>query len=544
MVNFFDLRDADPGVYARQADKWRNITQRTEERGNDVQRHLDGLADWTGPASEKAKLELGVLRASLHGMTAELAKIPPVLTTLHETIAGLQRQLVTIVQDAVGRGFRFSAIDEDGTVHPIVLTGQTQRDVRTFAAELTATFRDLIRRANEADTEAADALRKLTAEAAGFAPSSDFDDTTGTTIPARGTPAEDVLKWWNGLSAQQREALLFNHADIIGAVDGIPATVRDRANRSLLPGLTEQTREQIARLDAKIPKTSADQEQLTSLREKLSGLEGISNRLNAPVDARHPEAFLLKIGTDGTGRAIVAVGNPDTADNVSTYVPGTGTRVGQAQADISRADIMESAAYQHDPSSSTAVITWMDYEAPQEIFPDAAGSGYAEKASGDLRNFEHGLRVTHDDSLTGGPSHSTLIGHSYGGEVVGITARDGAVDADALVFVAAPSAGVDHPGGLHLTGVDSGQMDQRVYHTVGDNDPMRYLSQISHEAPDYPGHPGIPGQEPVPPSPPFGGIAFGSDHGTGHSDYWNVDQRGRMNTSLDAMGKIIVGQPL
>ena len=40
---------------------------------------------------------------------------------------------MTIGQDAVGRGFRFSAIDEDGTVHPIALTGQTQQDVRTFA---------------------------------------------------------------------------------------------------------------------------------------------------------------------------------------------------------------------------------------------------------------------------------------------------------------------------------------------------------------------------------------------------------------------------
>lgn len=62
MVNFHELREADPTVYSRQADKWRNITQRAEERGSDVQRHLDALADWTGPASENAKLEMGVLR--------------------------------------------------------------------------------------------------------------------------------------------------------------------------------------------------------------------------------------------------------------------------------------------------------------------------------------------------------------------------------------------------------------------------------------------------------------------------------------------------
>jgi hypothetical protein len=31
------------------------ITQWAEERGDDMQRHLDALADWTGPASETAK---------------------------------------------------------------------------------------------------------------------------------------------------------------------------------------------------------------------------------------------------------------------------------------------------------------------------------------------------------------------------------------------------------------------------------------------------------------------------------------------------------
>jgi pimeloyl-ACP methyl ester carboxylesterase len=203
---------------------------------------------------------------------------------------------------------------------------------------------------------------------------------------------------------------------------------------------------------------------------------------------------------------------------------------------------MVMAATRNDAGANTSVITWMDYEAPQEIFPDAAGSGYAEKASGDLRNFEHGLRVTHDDGMTGGPSHNTLLGHSYGGEVVGITARDGEVDADALVFVAAPTAGVDHPSGLHLTGVDSGQMDQRVYHTVGDDDPMRHLSNATPAAPDYPGTHGAPVQDPIPPRPAFGGTAFGSDPGTGHSDYWNIDQHGRMNASLDAMGRITVGK--
>lgn len=544
MVNFHELRDVDPAVYSRQADKWRNITQRVDERGNDVQRHLDALANWTGPASEKAKLEVGVLRRSLHDMTGELVKIPPVLTTLHDTLADLRRQVQAAVDDALRRGFKFHTIGADGTVsNPLAPLPPAQGDGRELAKQLTITFQDLLRRANEADTAAASALAKLTASATGFAPSSDFDEGiwASTTIPARGTSPEDVQKWWNGLSIQQREALLFNHADIIGALDGIPAVVRDRANRSLLPGLTEQVREQIATLEAKASRTPAEEDQLAKLRDKLGGLDGMRTRLDRPADGTHPQALLLKIGTEGTGRAIVAFGNPDTATNVSTYVPGTGTRIGHAVADLDRADNMMLAALSNNPTGSTSVITWMDYEAPQDILPDAAGPGYAEKASGDLRNFEHGLRVTHDNAAMGGPSHNTLLGHSYGGEVVGFAARDAAVDADALVFVATPTVGVEHPAGLHLTGVDPGQMDQRVYHTVGDHDPMRYLALENRWSPDF------PGRLPNPPASmgeaPFGGVYFASDPGTGHSDYWKMD-RDHMNASLDGMGKIIVGKPV
>lgn len=332
---------------------------------------------------------------------------------------------------------------------------------------------------------------------------------------------------------------MFNEADVIGAMDGIPAEVRDRANRSLLPGMTEHMREEISILEARHPISADDRARLDQLRGELVGVERMTDRLDQPPDATHQQAYLLKIDTEGLGRAIVAVGNPDTAANVATYVPGTGTRLQMAPSDIDRADTMVAAAHEADRNASTSVITYMDYKAPQNIVPEAADPSYANGAKEDLREFQNGLRVTHDDAGGGGPSHNTMIGHSYGGEVVGFTARDGAVDADAMVFVAAPTVGVDQPADLHLTGVDADQMNQRVYHTVGDNDPMRVLANENRNSPDF------PGREANPPATdgerPFGGVPFASDPGTGHSDYWKVED-GRMNASLDAMGKIIAGQ--
>jgi len=69
------------------------------------------------------------------------------------------------------------------------------------------------------------------------------------------------------LSIEQREALLFNRADVIGGMDGIPAVVRDRANRSILPGMTEQVREQVALLADKPQRTPAEQDQLDKLKD-------------------------------------------------------------------------------------------------------------------------------------------------------------------------------------------------------------------------------------------------------------------------------------
>jgi hypothetical protein len=152
-----------------------------------LQRHLDGLADWTGPASDNAMLEMTVLRKSLHDMTAELAKVPPVLDTLHDAIARIQRRIAEVVDRAVASGFKFHTIDADGSVgNPLAPLPAGQGDARELATQLTATFQDLLRQANEADTTAANALSKLTAGATGFAPSSGFDDSiwSSTTIPA------------------------------------------------------------------------------------------------------------------------------------------------------------------------------------------------------------------------------------------------------------------------------------------------------------------------------------------------------------------------
>jgi Alpha/beta hydrolase len=210
----------------------------------------------------------------------------------------------------------------------------------------------------------------------------------------------------DSLSPADRESLLFSRGAEIGGLDGIPAAVRDRINRSLLLEQKDKLLEERARLMAQ--KGNDDlRTRLDEINGKLKGIDAIEKRL-ATASGAAQQQYLLKINSDGDGRAIVAVGDPDMASNVATYVPGTYSNLASCGDNLDRANRMARAASKAG-SPSTSVITWIGYDAPQDVIPDASSDKYALGAEKDLQRFQDGLRATHD----GPPSHNTVIGHSY-----------------------------------------------------------------------------------------------------------------------------------
>jgi hypothetical protein len=267
-------------------------------------------------------------------------------------------------------------------------------------------------------------------------------------------------------------------------------------------------------------------------KHKLQGLLDIDRRLNH-ASAGKPQAFLLGLDTGGDGKAIVSAGNPDTAANVATYVPGTGADLGKINGDVGRSDKMWAAATTSG-SPSTAVITWLGYDAPDGL-TDAASEKYAEGGKAALAGFQDGLRETHQ----GGPSHNTVMGHSYGSTVVGHAARDGGIDADELVFVGSPGVGVHTASELHLDGVDQSEIGDHVHATVAEHD-MIHLANLEFNEYDV-------ALGPDPAAADFGGQVFTSAPGTdgfgglskeAHSEYWEDN-----NPSLRNLGLIIAGRP-
>ncbi|MFE1176657.1 alpha/beta hydrolase [Streptomyces sp. NPDC058773] len=169
-------------------------------------------------------------------------------------------------------------------------------------------------------------------------------------------------------------------------------------------------------------------------------------------------------------------------------------------------------AAQAKGSGSTAVVSWLGYDAP-EVDGSMATTGRAEPAGDDLRNFTHGLRESHQ----GERAHMTVLGHSYGSTVVGVGAsHGGGLDADDVVVVGSPGMAVDHAKDLNMNPdhVWAGWAPDDIVSTAASDQTL--------------------GENPA--DKEFGGKIFDVDT-SGHGGYWDDGSE-----SLANQGRIIAGK--
>ncbi|ONI67112.1 hypothetical protein BWI15_28505 [Kribbella sp. ALI-6-A] len=404
--------------------------------------------------------------------------------------------------------------------------------------------------ANAVNTYTAQMAAKVAADsstlAAGLTPAA-------VTAPPPGASPDQVKAWWDSLTDEQRATVLRDSPDQIGNLDGIPATIRDAANRSMLDQQLAALQAERGALAQKLEtqnKTPAgplytDILELRELDEKIAGVGQIQQRL-AEAPAGQPPAFLLGLDPTGDGQAIVAIGNPDTAGNVATMVPGTTARLGTFGGEMARADLLWQSA-QRAGSPSTSVVAWLGYDAPDEI-PNASSASYADGAVKPLQDFQNGLRSTHE----GPRSLNTVVGHSYGTTAIGHAAVKGSLDADQIEFVASPGVLAETVTDLHLDGVPAADVGRRVFSTVSATDPINVTNL-----------PGVDALGPDPAGPSFGGRTFESPRGGDlhipvegggefvipqlenhwHSSYFegSLDPAQPRNPTLDETGQIIAG---
>ncbi|GAA2826049.1 alpha/beta hydrolase [Crossiella cryophila] len=307
-----------------------------------------------------------------------------------------------------------------------------------------------------------------------------FQDPANEAKP--GIDPKQNAEWWRKLSPEEQLRLIREQPELVAGLDGLPTAARDDANRLLLGRTSEdlraqarRLREEATRLDGGIVPQSGEGvggadpvnragllAEADRLDQRAKHLDELSARLGPDVgyDPRNPTAgdqkyFLLGFDNADDGRAIVSRGNPDTAANVATLIPGISHNISTLatpsapgeQTIIDRLDVLHQATTDAG-SPSTAVIGWLGYDSPDGAdAANTAGSHAAHDAKDDLARFQQGLRAGHD----GPRSHNTVIGHSYGALVAGLATRDRVLDVDEFVSVGSLGNGT-HEASQHRVG--------------------------------------------------------------------------------------------
>ncbi|MEV2247661.1 alpha/beta hydrolase [Streptomyces sp. NPDC049970] len=495
------LRDLRCAEFEDAGDGWHEISGRADSDRVRVERAMTAKLRETqdSDSAEAAIKRLERLSRNFRYVHAEAGLIRTALNGLAAELAAPQRQLAQALEDA--ERLRFT-VHPDGSVSypaavgetllgrqehpggsargsarlPLEAPGLSERpglpgggfhpNPNAAKAEAVA---DLIARAvrsaAEIDDRYAKVLNKLKAAKGLDVTKATLDDvlqdtagvrSTASTYLARGIPwgesPTERKEWWDGLTEERQREYIDVAPELVGGLDGIPATARDEANRNYLPVLIDE----LARQDG------------DDARTKLDALRGIEAKLGEPSKV---PMFLLGIGDEGNGRAIVAYGNPDTSRNVSAYVPGLGTKLDEGFVDDTLKRGLDTAkgARIHDPSSSA--IVWLGYDAPNLM--TVGGSGNAEAGAPAYNQFMNGLGVTNQSE----DPHVTAIGHSYGSLTVGTAAKqDGGIPAvDDIILLGSPGVGVDKAEDL---GVGKGH----VYVGAADNDPVTMLPSKQQSA--------------------------------------------------------------
>ena len=223
---------------------------------------------------------------------------------------------------------------------------------------------------------------------------------------------------------------------------------------------------------------------------------------------------------------MVALGDPDRADNVLTQVPGMTAGLASYHHELDRAERVAVRAGQVGPASATSTILWLDYDAP-DFLGEASSAAQAEAGAPALRRFQDGLRATH----LGPPARQTVLGHSYGSLVVGEAARTPGLAADDVVFVGSPGVGVDSADQLKVPEVwsSTSRTDVIQYAAVSPKVLLGPAAAFARPERDlWFGH--------NPSDPAFGAHVFASQFAAGHLGYWD-----RGGVALDAITGIMLG---
>jgi hypothetical protein len=454
------------------------------QSGGDLAQKASGLADrigrqratvnglssgWQGSASEAAVAKARPTLEQMQRMHDSLGRARAVLleggaqltqarTNLVQTVGRLSRQGWQVAPDGSVSVRTGSPLEQYAKLSPV-----NAMRLRQLAATNSATVKTLLASFDTTDRRIGQNLRNAVAAlngsplklGPGGVPLPEAPPDPGPQIPEGKDPRE-VERWWDSLSEAQRDQLRRDHPDKLGNLNGIPVEDRSTANKTVME-------QDISRVEnATEALSQAEMTRYYNALKVRDGLEENARKTGAPtfLYVYEPEAF------NGAGRAAVAIGNPDAADNTAVVVPGTSHSVTEGWLSSTDAANVFNETSKADPDRSTSVIAWMGYDAPDSLTDPQVGQvGNAREGGSLLASDVNALEVTNK-----GDSHVTVIGHSYGSTTVADASAGYGMHADDVVLIGSPGTDLAHNAAdFHLP--DGGH----VYVGAASTDPITQL---------------------------------------------------------------------
>lgn len=535
-----DLLAADPAPFAAAAHAWEALAEDLDNAAEQLIRGTRTLPEaWPdGPAAEAAQAQAARLRAEVSNAYNPARRIFQALRHHADAIGGLRGQAQGLVAEARGAG---CTVD----VAAGVLNGPPELQMNGTLSAYIVDLNSVLERARELDDSTANTINvNLPDPVDGFGALSLPPLSREDLLAQQGRDPRDVNAWWLSLTPQQQEQAIHDHPDLVGWLDGIPSTDRDTANRLRLAQekadfdqRAEELRNKLQQLYRGPGDLSEDQwtQQIADTQQELAGIEkkrADLDKVTRTLDGLGDKGLLLGIDPAGDGKAIVAVGNPDTAEHTAVWVPGLNTELEDISSNTNRVKNIQLAADRLTPEAGdVAAIMWLGYDAP-ELDLSVVTDDRSKQGGVALDAYVNGLHATHQ----GDPGHMTVIGHSYGSTVVAEAALAGdGLATDDLVTAGSPGMHTDHASDL--------QLDPRhVWAGSAEDDPVsnphghhgKYVDYIPivgtwiDSAED--GMHGISPQDPL-----FGANQYHVDT-SGHSAYWTEGSE-----SLTNQANIVVG---
>lgn len=260
-------------------------------------------------------------------------------------------------------------------------------------------------------------------------PISELDATSyvARQLPEPGSAAprnrESFVTLWGLLDPRQQSAALAGAPELLGNAAGVLYQIRDQANRLTL--------DQALRSAKRNTERSGNPTGTASVRH----LQAIDS---AARSSHNPNRLLtsLVLDRDRPPLAVIAVGDPDTADTITIAVPGMGTYTNDMQMWTRAAENIQLEQTAVDEDRTHSVFAWIGYHAPPPGV-DAAMGEHAKRGAPALISEIKAIKATRPGNVPA----INIAAHSYGATLTANALASEMLDIHTVVMLG--SAGVE-----------------------------------------------------------------------------------------------------